>query len=67
VRPSHGRPHSHRPIVRPSENVCVTTMLGGPLLAAEQEARGVVEVPAKSIECNDGENPATVTSSALVL
>jgi hypothetical protein len=42
-------------------------MLGGPLLAAEQEARGVVEVPAKSIECNDGENPATVTSSALVL
>jgi hypothetical protein len=27
VRPSHGRPRGHRPIVRPSENVRVTTML----------------------------------------
>jgi hypothetical protein len=25
------------------------------------------EVPAKSVECNDGKNPTTVTSSALVL
>jgi hypothetical protein len=41
--------------------------LGGPLLAAGQEARGVDEVPAKSVECNDGENPATMTSTALVL
>jgi hypothetical protein len=41
--------------------------LGGPLLAAEQEARGVDEVPAKIVECNDGENPTTVTSNALVL
>jgi hypothetical protein len=41
--------------------------LGGPLLAAGQEARGVDEVPAKSVKCNDGENPTTVTSTALVL
>lgn len=42
--------------------------LGGPPLAAGQEARGVDEVPAKSVdECNDGENPPTVTSSAPVL
>jgi hypothetical protein len=27
VRPSHGRPRGHRPIVRPSENVRVTTMV----------------------------------------
>jgi hypothetical protein len=26
VRPSHGRPHGHRPIVRPSENVRMTTL-----------------------------------------
>jgi hypothetical protein len=27
VRPSRGRPRGHRPIVRPSENVRVTTMI----------------------------------------
>jgi hypothetical protein len=41
--------------------------LGGPPLAAEQEACGVDEVPAKSVECNDSENPPTVTSSTVVL
>jgi hypothetical protein len=30
VRPSHGRPHGHRPTVRPSENVRVTTLPTGP-------------------------------------
>jgi hypothetical protein len=29
VRPSHGRTRGHRPIVRPSENVRVTTLLPG--------------------------------------
>jgi hypothetical protein len=27
VRPSHGRPRGHRPSVRPSENVRVTTLV----------------------------------------
>jgi hypothetical protein len=26
VRPSHGSPRGHHPPVRPSENVCVTTL-----------------------------------------
>jgi hypothetical protein len=30
MRPSHGRPRGHRPIVRPSENVRVTTLLWYP-------------------------------------
>jgi hypothetical protein len=41
--------------------------LGGPPLAAWQEAGGVKEVPAQSFECNDGDNPTTVMSSALLL
>jgi hypothetical protein len=32
MRPSHGRPRGHRPIIRPSENVRVTTMPGRSLL-----------------------------------
>jgi hypothetical protein len=36
VRPSHGRPHGHRPIVRPSvrpsENVRVTTLANSKLI-----------------------------------
>jgi hypothetical protein len=41
--------------------------LGGPSLAAKQEARDVDEVPAKSIKYNNSNNPPTVTSSALVM
>jgi hypothetical protein len=41
--------------------------LGRPPLAAGQEVRSVNEVPAKSVECNDSENPPTVTSSTVVL
>jgi hypothetical protein len=36
VRPSHGRPSGHRPIVRPSAIVCVTTLLQHPLVQAPE-------------------------------
>jgi hypothetical protein len=37
VRPSHGRPRGHRPIVRPSENVRVTTMPKRPIIGLGRE------------------------------
>jgi hypothetical protein len=43
VRPSHGRPRSHRPIVRSSENVRVTT-LPPPCSPSKQASQSLVAI-----------------------
>jgi hypothetical protein len=50
VRRSHGRPRGHRPIVRPSENVRLTTVVKPDVLRAFRECGGVAPTPPEPAE-----------------